>query len=278
MKVKIYCLLDPKTCKIRYIGRTSKKVLHHRLIEHVTKSKYYEKYHPNKKCTYKVNWIRSLLNEGLEPKIKLLIEVDGWKESHIFERNLINKYKSKLDLTNLDDRGEGNKNKIVSKEDRVRISESLKKYFKEFPQKKKAVFVYHRNGEFYKEFESSAIAEKELNISGGVINKKLSRQTPTTRLQWQFSRKKVEKMPDITNTVTALAKSVKLIHKYTKEEKIYLSIRYFIDYYAALFGLGNKQTSLDVFIKAEKMLPIVYLYDIYLNNKLYKLPFKLEIV
>ncbi len=90
MKVKIYCLYDPLECKIRYIGRTKKKVLEHRLLEHISKSKYFERYYPGKRKTYKVNWINKLLNEGREPKIKYLTSIEGWSESHKFERNLIN--------------------------------------------------------------------------------------------------------------------------------------------------------------------------------------------
>ena len=82
MKVKIYCLYEPDTLKIRYIGRTKKKVLEHRLLEHISKSRYYNRYYPGRKAPYRVNWINSLLNKGLEPKIRLLCEVEGWEESH----------------------------------------------------------------------------------------------------------------------------------------------------------------------------------------------------
>ena len=50
MEIKIYCLYDPISCKIRYIGRTSKKILEHRLIEHISKAKYFERYYPGKRC------------------------------------------------------------------------------------------------------------------------------------------------------------------------------------------------------------------------------------
>ena len=97
MNVTIYCLYDPIDCKIRYIGRT-RKPLEIRLIEHVSKSKYYNTYFPNKKPPYKVNWIKSLLNQGREPKIKKLTEIEGWRESHVFEKKLIGKYKNKFNL------------------------------------------------------------------------------------------------------------------------------------------------------------------------------------
>ena len=73
MLVKIYCLYDPISCKIRYIGRTTKKILENRLIEHISKSKYFNKYFPSKNFPHKVNWINSLLKQGIKPGIKYLI-------------------------------------------------------------------------------------------------------------------------------------------------------------------------------------------------------------
>ena len=65
MKIKIYCLYNPYDCKIRYIGRT-KSSLDKRLSQHICKSK------NNYSNSYKENWIRSLLKNGIKPKIRLL--------------------------------------------------------------------------------------------------------------------------------------------------------------------------------------------------------------
>lgn len=173
--IKIYCLYDPNECKIRYIGRTKKEKLEHRLIEHITKAKYFEKYYPNKKYSHKVNWIKSLLKEGREPKIKLLTTVKGWEQSHVFERTLINKYKDKYHLTNADDRGEGELNKIITEDVKKSISEKLKKLYKEGYENpvNKAVDVYDKEGNYINSYKSIEEASKNLNISRSSIDRVL---------------------------------------------------------------------------------------------------------
>lgn len=185
--IKIYCLYDPLECKIRYIGRTSKKVLKHRLIEHITKAKYFESYYKEKRFPHRVNWIKKVLNEGREPKIKLLCEIEGWKESHIFERALINKYKDKFNLTNLEDRGEGGKNRIVSEEDKLKISKSLKEYYKSGKNgKSKTVYVFNLDGKYLKSYLSTRKCSNDLKIPNSKViaccNKKISKYK-----NWIFS-------------------------------------------------------------------------------------------
>lgn len=154
--IKIYCLYDPIECKVKYVGRTSKKVLEHRLREHISKAKYFEKYNEGKRLPHRVNWIKKILSEGREPKIKLLTEVEGWSESHQFERELIKKWKEVRDLVNLEDRGEGGINRIVTNEDKIKISNSLKEYYKtSVNATSKTVYVYNLNGEYLKSFESA---------------------------------------------------------------------------------------------------------------------------
>ena len=61
MKGIIYHLIDPRFPKeIRYVGITSRDPKF-RIIEHIKEAKYY------KKNTHKLNWIRKLLSEGVEP-------------------------------------------------------------------------------------------------------------------------------------------------------------------------------------------------------------------
>jgi hypothetical protein len=166
MKIKIYCLYNPEECKIKYIGRTKKKKLEHRLIEHITKARYYEKYFPGQKFPHKVNWIKSLLKKGIEPKIKLLTEIEGWKESHIFERNLINKYKDKFNLTNALDRGENNQNMIVSDESKKKISNTLKKfYLNNTNSKSKKIDVFDLQGNKIETYDSIRKFSLEKNLN-----------------------------------------------------------------------------------------------------------------
>ena len=61
----IYCLIDPNTELVRYIGMTVNS-LNTRLCEHVCTSK------QDKSNQYKCNWIKSLLKSDQRPIIKLL--------------------------------------------------------------------------------------------------------------------------------------------------------------------------------------------------------------
>ena len=123
MQVKIYALLDPRTCKVRYIGRTKQDRLIQRLHQHITKARYCERY--GRRVLHKHAWIRQLLNEGLKPKIKLLCIVEGWEESHQVEIALIERYKESRNLVNHDDRGPGEL-RNVKDSTKEKISNTLK--------------------------------------------------------------------------------------------------------------------------------------------------------
>ena len=117
-RVNIYALIDPITCKIRYIGRT-KNNLNIRLRGHISKSRF--------KKTYKDCWIFSLKQQNLKPKIKLIKVINGWSNSHLYEQCLIKKALNfGFKLVNLDDRGEGAKNKIITENQKILISNALK--------------------------------------------------------------------------------------------------------------------------------------------------------
>jgi len=68
--VKIYSLSHPITNEIRYIGKTV-EVLGERLRKHLQR----------KDETYRYYWIKSLLKDGLKPKIELIDECceDDWR-------------------------------------------------------------------------------------------------------------------------------------------------------------------------------------------------------
>lgn len=201
MEIKIYCLYDPMTCKIRYIGRTSKKILRHRLIEHLSKSKYFDRYYTNKNAPHRVNWINSLLNQNIEPKIKLLTTVEGWKESHIVERQLINKYKDKFNLVNLEDRGEGSLNRVITQEQKEIISKSLKNFYAQGGQIQgcKKTYVYNLQGEFIQEFNKRIEAAEFCNTN----KKQLSKCFRTDKWKrkhingFRFSNEKFDKLPPL---------------------------------------------------------------------------------
>lgn len=175
MKVNIYCLKDPRTKEVRYIGRT-KRTLSERLAGHKCKAKV--------KITHKDCWIYSLLNIGLEPIIELLTIVEGWNESYRYEQNLIREYlKDGYDLTNTDDRGEGGINKIITQNQKDKISNTLKLRYKQglVCPTKKALDVYDLEGNFIQTFDSMRKCALWLNIGDKQIQCCIKRKAKRTK-------------------------------------------------------------------------------------------------
>lgn len=88
MEIYIYGLIDPITKKVRYVGKTKRK-LRTRLRAHINDKP--------KNNTYKFNWIQSLIQKGVEPEI-FLIETCGenmWVDREKYWIGYFN------DLTNL---------------------------------------------------------------------------------------------------------------------------------------------------------------------------------
>lgn len=172
MKIKIYCLYEPHTCKIRYIGRT-KTSLKKRLSHHISVSKL------NNSNSHKENWIRNLLKNGIKPKIRLLVELDTtWGESHQFEKCLIEKHFIKHNLVNGVDAGPGNLIKNINEyNEKLRI-EAIKKHFSKEENKinfYNKIYCYDSDGNFFKEYKSSVFACKELNIKKTVLSNHINR-------------------------------------------------------------------------------------------------------
>lgn len=175
--IKIYCLYEPHTCKIRYIGRT-RSSLKRRLIQHKSKAR------NNYSNSHKENWIRKLLKNGIEPRIRLLTTLDmSWKESHEFEKSLISKHYLKHNLTNGDDRGPGGlggKNICVDME-KIRV-DKIKSHFSK-PENKinfyTPIYAYDNSGNFKKRYESSQFAVKEL----GICNVRLANHLQRSKTQ-----------------------------------------------------------------------------------------------
>lgn len=191
-KVKIYVLVDPITLKVRYIGRT-KGTLKKRLAEHLCKAK------KNYDNSHKANWIRGLLKMNSKPFIRQIAEVEGWTNSYIFERSLINKYRERL--VNHDDRGEGGLQRTFTPEVRVRISESLKEFYSTNLIKTcTEVHAYNYDGTYYKSYYSIKAAAIDTGVYHGTISKLLGGRTLVPRkTKFQFSYTKVEQMTDFKN-------------------------------------------------------------------------------
>lgn len=114
----IYALIDPRNPeRIRYIGWTSRSELNKRLLEHIKESKLGGK-------TYKCNWIRSLLNENINPEINK-VEDNIYKNKDEREQYWINYY-GRENLTNGTNGGEGCLGLFVSDETKKCLSEKSK--------------------------------------------------------------------------------------------------------------------------------------------------------
>lgn len=151
MEIKIYYLKDPITNKIRYIGRTSRK-LNERLLDHISSS------HSNHN-SYKKNWILKLDSQGLKPEIGLLKKVNcSWKESHKIEKDIIKEYFEKgCKLVNLVDKGCGSYGISIEK-----------------PSTRVPILQYDLEGNLIKEFDGIITASKEVHLDSRLIFKSLN--------------------------------------------------------------------------------------------------------
>jgi hypothetical protein len=204
MKVIIYALVDPITCKVRYIGRTSVS-MSARLSKHIHDAKY------NKRKTHKEDWIRSLLKINCKPLIRKLIEIEGWEESYELEISLIEKYKDRL--TNYYDKGIG-KLRQCREEDRIKISNTLKSKYAQGTIDKpvgKTIYVYNRDGSFHSEYPSIQETVNALGVYRSTIKKHINGQRPSfdsptadgrkrhLKSEYQYSTVKVDRMHDYTS-------------------------------------------------------------------------------
>jgi len=111
---KIYCLIDPITNEIRYIGQTL-QTLQKRLIKHHSDCE--------RLNTHVNYWLRSLKNNGQRAIIQL-IEECSIETIDELEIDYIKKYKENGHrLTNISEGGQ--KNRIISDETKAKIAKSL---------------------------------------------------------------------------------------------------------------------------------------------------------
>ena len=179
--IYIYILKDPISNDIRYVGKAvdTKK----RFNKHLRDSKV--------KTYHSAVWIKSLLNKGLKPIMEVIEEANesNWEER---EKYWIDFYKTKFDLTNINEGGGfggvtyGFKGKTHSKESidkmkKARTGVSIKQNDKDgnrkkslrafFDKNKKPVVQYDLNGEKIKEWESAVDAGTELGLPHSNITK-----------------------------------------------------------------------------------------------------------
>ena len=190
MAVRIYVLVDPFSLKVRYVGRT-RSSLSVRLGQHVSKARY------NREKTHKASWIKSLLKVNTKPYIRLLCNVEGWTESHEIERRLISRYKDRL--LNHDDRGEGRVNHVVTQDQKVQTSITLKGRYSRGEisnPASKEVHVYNLSGAYIRSYKHGKEAANELSITYSAIYK-CTKGITKQYGGYQFSYEKVEKMPTL---------------------------------------------------------------------------------
>lgn len=126
MNIFVYILLDPRSGKCRYVGISNnpeKRYSSHILYE--------------QKSPHKYRWVQSLLKIGLKPNLKILeiCDENTWSAR---ERWWIRYFKKKEQpLTNLTGGGEGLFGRKFSDEEKHRISQSVKKSWKNYDPKKK---------------------------------------------------------------------------------------------------------------------------------------------
>lgn len=158
--IKLYVLIDPLTCKVRYIGITTQSI-ERRLYKHVTETMY------SKKSTHKINWIRKLLSQGYSPIIKKLIDINSWETALRIEKELIKKYKLLRNLTNNEDYVDGAFKRIITDDQKKNASKKAKDFYEKGGKVAncRKIKCFKLDGSFVQNFESMSEAANILNIS-----------------------------------------------------------------------------------------------------------------
>jgi len=178
----IYALIDPISNEIRYIGKSMNPLK--RLTQHLCQVK-------NNTKTHKRAWLKSLLDKGLKPNIKIL-EVTSKNNWEFVEKSLIKFYNNKITLLNLTPGGEGvpkgtipwnkglkgvskrNKGSFVKGEHRSSATEiknnqrlSPKTEFKcgQIPFNRVAISKYTLDEKFIKDYPSYKEAAKSVGVT-----------------------------------------------------------------------------------------------------------------
>src|SRR5688572_1257241 len=184
----IYCLSDPDTQEIRYIGQTTRS-LKVRLNEHLSKKEMTP-------LTYKRNWIKSILDNGKLPLIEEIDKVDN-KELDFWEEHYISLYKSwGLKLTNLCSGGNSasNTTEVVNK---IRASGAyerlrLRNLTDKNPAKRISVLQFDLEGNFIRKWDSMITAAKGVGnqSTSGLRAACTGLQKTSGGFKWKFTDEK----------------------------------------------------------------------------------------
>ena len=200
---KIYSLASSENPEIvRYIGYTSKEQSYKRLQGHTYESKRARKL--NLKCSYKINWVNSILDKGFEI-IQEIIEDDIFSKERAyikeieyiklfksFGAKLVNgtlggvtgNYNKKTNSRNNEQTREKIRNTlmghVVTQETRVKLSIAHKGKIGPWAGKQKTkeqitnikkIYQYSLEGEFIKEWENSKDIADNFNCKSHYIRK-----------------------------------------------------------------------------------------------------------
>jgi group I intron endonuclease len=116
LELKIYKLIDPRDGEIRYVGLTFNSI-----------SQRLKSHRNEKSKSHKSNWIKSLRTQGFYPLIEIIETVYSYEDA--CEREIFWISKMKEEGHNLTNHASGgNKNKKMSEETRLKMSESRKEW------------------------------------------------------------------------------------------------------------------------------------------------------
>jgi hypothetical protein len=184
-KIIIYVLIDPRDLKVKYIGKTIRS-LNDRLCVHIANSR--------KRNSKKDMWLKELSKLNSKPFIKKIVELYDTENASLLESFLIAKYEKRI-LNTHDILG---KKRIVNNNTKAKISATLKKGYLNkiinLPAGKK-VYVYLKNGSFYKEFNSISETAKELNQFVSTIKKHVNFHLINPNISTKDGRKRHLKTP-----------------------------------------------------------------------------------
>ena len=247
-RVNIYALIDPVTCKIRYIGRTKNDLII-RLRGHISKSRF--------KKTYKDCWISSLKQQNLVPRIKLIKVVNGWSNSHLYEQNLIKKALGfGFKLVNLDDRGEGAKNKIITETQKILISNTLKSGYKSkriIPVNTRSVCIYDLFGNKLHTINSIKECALFLNIHESTVETQIYGKIKRCgKYQIRYAEDKNPGIYKISRDCSFAFKKVDALNTITSELIIYESFT------QAALELSTSKTTIRRKIESGELLNGIY--------------------
>lgn len=220
--IYIYTLSDPMTEEVRYVGKTIRNPKY-RLNSHISVSKL------NKKKDYCHSWIRSLLNKGQFPVLKII------EETFLLSRETYwikyYKEKSNTNLTNYTEGGECSR--LLPGTIRKRTAKHTAKIL-ENPTYKKEVFIWNTKGELLYKFNALSKVSTIIHVSRTTASDIVSKYIRQNRIyKGEFVFSYTDKFPEnaiktryMYNKVLFLKNGIEVVFRSAKEASKYISMNY----------------------------------------------------